>query len=161
MYKEILVIDDNPDIRLLVSNILKEQNYEVRTAANYDQAVFEINKKLPDLAIIDIKLDKQGPSNAWLTIGLREGKNREVRLLMESIELKVMRLIRISFGPFQLGNLEAGQIEEVKSTSLKEQLGIFSNKVDNFGGEQQRKNSTKKIRNKRKNADHSRNKSGN
>jgi 23S rRNA pseudouridine2605 synthase len=55
-----------------------------------------------------------------------------------------MRLIRISFGPFQLVNLEAGKIEEVKPSSLKEQLGIFSNKVDNFGGEQQRKNSTKK-----------------
>ena len=58
MHKEILVIDDNPDIRSLVGNILKETNYEVRTAANYDQAVFELNKKLPDLAIIDIKLDK-------------------------------------------------------------------------------------------------------
>ena len=58
MHKEILVIDDNPDIRTLVSNILKEQNFDVRTAANFDQAVFEINKKLPDLAIIDIKLDK-------------------------------------------------------------------------------------------------------
>ena len=109
---------------------------------------------------LDIKLDKQGPSNAWLTIGLREGKNREVRRLMESIELKVMRLIRISFGPFQLGNLEAGKIDEVKQSSLKEQLGIFSNKADNSGGEQKRKNSTQKIRNKRKNADHSRNKSG-
>ena len=58
MLKDILVIDDNPDIRLLVSNILKEKNFEVRSAANFDQAVFEINKKLPDLAIIDIKLDK-------------------------------------------------------------------------------------------------------
>ena len=58
MLKEILVIDDNPDIRSLVSNILKDQNFEVRTAANYDQATFEINKKLPDLAIIDIKLDR-------------------------------------------------------------------------------------------------------
>ena len=58
MHREILVIDDNPDIRSLVSNILKDQKFEVRTAANYDQAVFEINKKLPDLAIIDIKLDK-------------------------------------------------------------------------------------------------------
>ena len=58
MHKEILVIDDNPDIRSIVSNILIEQNYVVRTAANYDQAVFEINKKLPDLAVIDIKLDK-------------------------------------------------------------------------------------------------------
>ena len=109
---------------------------------------------------LDIKLDKQGPSNAWLTIGLREGKNREVRRLMESIELKVMRLIRISFGPFQLGNLEAGQIEEVKPTSLKEQLGIFSNKAESFAKVQQRKGSTQKTRNKTKNADHSRNKSG-
>ena len=93
---------------------------------------------------LDIKLDKQGPSNAWLTIGLREGKNREVRKLMESIELKVMRLIRISFGPFQLGNLEAGQIEEVKPSSLKDQLGIFSNKAGNFIEVQQGKSSIKK-----------------
>ena len=58
MHKEILVIDDNPDIRFLICNILEEQNYKVRSAANYDQAVLEINNRLPDLAIIDIKLDK-------------------------------------------------------------------------------------------------------
>ena len=58
MNKEILVIDDNPDIRYLICNILKEKNFNVRSAANYDQAVLEINKKLPDLAIIDIKLDR-------------------------------------------------------------------------------------------------------
>ena len=58
MHKNILVIDDNPDIRFLICNILKEQNFNVRSAANYDQAVLEINKKLPDLAIVDIKLDK-------------------------------------------------------------------------------------------------------
>ena len=49
MLKEILVIDDNPDIRLLVCNILEEQNFKLRTAANYDQAVFEINKRLNNL----------------------------------------------------------------------------------------------------------------
>ena len=54
MHKEILVIDDNPDIRFLICNILKEQNFNVRSAANFDQAVLEINKKLPELAIIDI-----------------------------------------------------------------------------------------------------------
>ena len=50
MFKEILVIDDNPDIRFLICNILEEQNFKVRSAANYDQAVLEINKKkyLPD-----------------------------------------------------------------------------------------------------------------
>ena len=52
MHKEILVIDDNPDIRFLICNVLQEQNFEVRSAANYDQAVIEINKRLPDLAII-------------------------------------------------------------------------------------------------------------
>ena len=58
MKKEILVIDDNADIRFLICNILKEADYEVRSAANYEQAVKEIKKKLPDLSIVDIKLDK-------------------------------------------------------------------------------------------------------
>ena len=58
MHKDILVIDDNPDIRFLICKILKEENFVVRSAANFDQAVLEIDKKLPDLAIIDIKLDK-------------------------------------------------------------------------------------------------------
>ncbi len=58
MKSEILVIDDNADIRFLICSILKEKDYVVRSAANYDQAVFEINKKIPDLAVIDIKLDK-------------------------------------------------------------------------------------------------------
>ena len=56
MHKDILVIDDNPDIRFLICNILKEQNFSIRSAANYDQAVLEINRKLPDLAIIDLSL---------------------------------------------------------------------------------------------------------
>ena len=57
MNSEILVIDDNPDIRFLICNILKEKNFQVRSAANYNQAEIEIEKKLPDLAIVDIKLD--------------------------------------------------------------------------------------------------------
>jgi len=58
MSSEILVIDDNPDIRFLICNLLKEKNFFVRSAANFDQAIIEIDKKLPELAIIDIKLDK-------------------------------------------------------------------------------------------------------
>ena len=58
MKNEILVIDDNADIRFLICNILKENDYNVRSAANYDQAVKEINTKLPNLAIVDIKLDR-------------------------------------------------------------------------------------------------------
>ena len=58
MKNEILVIDDNSDIRFLICNILEENDYKIRSAANYNQAVAEINSKIPDLAIIDIKLDK-------------------------------------------------------------------------------------------------------
>ena len=58
MKNKILVIDDNPDISLLICNILKEKDYSVTSALNYDQAVNEINNDLPNLAIVDIKLDK-------------------------------------------------------------------------------------------------------
>ena len=58
MKNEVLIIDDNFDIRNLVSNLLRDKNYLIREAANYDQAVKEIDKKLPDLAVIDVKLDK-------------------------------------------------------------------------------------------------------
>ena len=56
MSNEILVIDDNADIRLLISGILKDNDFAVRVAANFDQAIDEINKKIPDVAIVDVKL---------------------------------------------------------------------------------------------------------
>ena len=74
---------------------------------------------------IQIELERQTGSNAWLNIALREGKNREIRKLMDSIDLQVNRLIRVAFGPFQLGNLSAGAVEEVPENKLKEQLSIF------------------------------------
>ena len=82
---------------------------------------------------IEAKLDHQGPSNAWVTVGLSEGKNREVRRLMEHIQLTVNRLIRISFGPFQLGKLETSLVEEVKQRSLKDQLGLEKTKAQATG----------------------------
>ena len=75
---------------------------------------------------IQIELERQTGSNAWLNIALREGKNREIRKLMDSIDLQVNRLIRVAFGPFQLGNLSAGAVEEVPENKLKEQLSIFN-----------------------------------
>ena len=74
---------------------------------------------------IQIDLERQTGSNAWLNIALREGKNREIRKLMDSIDLQVNRLIRVAFGPFQLGNLSTGAVEEVRENKLKEQLSIF------------------------------------
>ena len=73
---------------------------------------------------IEAKLDKQQGSNAWLTLGIREGKNREVRKIMNHLGYKVNRLIRVSFGPFQIKNLSSGDIEEVKNKVLNDQLGF-------------------------------------
>ena len=72
---------------------------------------------------IEATLDKVQPSNVWLSIGLREGKNREVRTVLETLGLAVNRLIRISFGPFQLLELEPGAVEPVKRRVLMEQMG--------------------------------------
>lgn len=72
---------------------------------------------------IEATLDKPQGSNVWLTIGLREGKNREVRTILEHLGLTVNRLIRISFGPFQLLDLEPGQVEAVRRRVLIDQLG--------------------------------------
>lgn len=70
-----------------------------------------------------VSLDRQQGANAWLTVGLREGKNREIRRAMEHIGLTVNRLIRVSYGPFQLGQLKSGEVEEVRRKILRDQLG--------------------------------------
>lgn len=72
---------------------------------------------------IDAKLERGGASNAWITMSLTEGKNREVRRVLDALGLKVNRLIRTSYGPFQLGTLEPGAVEEIPRKVLKEQLG--------------------------------------
>ncbi len=70
-----------------------------------------------------VNIDRQQGANAWLTIGIREGRNREIRRALGHVGLSVNRLIRISYGPFQLGTLARGAVEEVKPRVLREQLG--------------------------------------
>lgn len=70
-----------------------------------------------------VVIDRIQGANAWLTVGLREGKNREIRRAMSAINLTVNRLIRISYGPFRLGELQPGEVEEVKGKVLRDQLG--------------------------------------
>lgn len=71
-----------------------------------------------------VSIDRQQGRNAWVTVGITEGKNREIRRAMEAIELPVNRLIRISYGPFRLGDLKAGQVEEVRQKVVRDQLGL-------------------------------------
>ena len=73
---------------------------------------------------IDARLDSQTGANAWLTMSLREGKNREIRKVLAHLGLQVSRLIRVAYGPFQLGNLPEGQVREVPRKVLAEQLGL-------------------------------------
>ncbi|MCA0920558.1 pseudouridine synthase [Pseudooceanicola nanhaiensis] len=71
-----------------------------------------------------VTVDRQQGANAWLTVGLREGKNREIRRAMTEIGLTVNRLIRVSYGPFQLGQLKPGAVEELRRRVLRDQLGL-------------------------------------
>jgi 23S rRNA pseudouridine2605 synthase len=72
---------------------------------------------------IEATLDRTQGTNAWLTVAIREGKNREVRNVLSTLGLQVNRLIRVSFGPFQLADLPSGEVEEVTTRVLREQLG--------------------------------------
>lgn len=71
---------------------------------------------------IEAAVDRQQGANAWITMGLTEGKNREIRRICQHFGWPVSRLIRISYGPFQLGEMEPGQVTEVKGKLLKDQL---------------------------------------
>ncbi|MGF1444888.1 MAG: pseudouridine synthase [Pikeienuella sp.] len=71
-----------------------------------------------------VEIERQQGANAWLSIGLREGKNREIRRALEAVGLTVNRLIRVSYGPFQLGDLAEGAVDEIKARVLADQLGL-------------------------------------
>lgn len=73
---------------------------------------------------MEVHLDRLQGANAWLTIGIREGRNREIRRAMEAINLVVNRLLRVSYGPFRLNELKPGEVEEIKPRVLRDQLGM-------------------------------------
>ncbi|MCA0905392.1 rRNA pseudouridine synthase [Ruegeria marisrubri] len=91
-----------------------------------------------------VTLDRQQGANAWLTIGLREGKNREIRRAMEDIGFTVNRLLRVSYGPFQLGTLKQGEVEEVRRRVMRDQLGLDAE--DNPGNALKRPSRPKRKR---------------
>lgn len=104
------------------------RRYRVRVNGKVDPAKLETLEKGIEVegvryGSIDARLDRQMPNNAWLTVGLAEGKNREVRRVLEHLGWPVSRLIRLSYGPFQLGELKEGEVEEVRARVLADQLG--------------------------------------
>ena len=104
------------------------RRYRIRA---YGRTTQEALDKLADGVTIDgvdyrpirAKLDQVKGGNVWITASIMEGKNREIRKVMDHLGLKVNRLIRTAFGPFQLGGLSEGAVEEIPSKQLKEKLG--------------------------------------
>ncbi len=104
------------------------RRYRVRAHGEVTQAQLDELKKGVEVdgvkyGPIDAKLERDSGANVWLVFAIREGKNREVRNVMAHLGLDVNRLIRVSYGPFQLAELAEGQVEEVKTRVLREQLG--------------------------------------
>src|ERR1700712_3308127 len=104
------------------------RRYRVRAHGEIDQDA--LDKLKEGIAVdgvlygsIEATLDKVQGSNVWITMGLREGKNREIKNVLGALGLEVNRLIRISYGPFQLGELPEGQVVEVRGRTLRDQLG--------------------------------------
>jgi 23S rRNA pseudouridine2605 synthase len=104
------------------------RRYRVRAHGEVTQAQLDELKKGVEVdgvkyGPIDATLERDQGANVWVVFAIREGKNREVRNVMAHLGLEVNRLIRVSYGPFQLGELAEGQVEEVKTRVLREQLG--------------------------------------
>ena len=104
------------------------RRYRVRAHGRVDQAKLDamsggVTVDGIDFAGIEARLDREQGSNVWITMDLREGKNREIKKVLEHLGLAVNRLIRVSFGPFELGDLAEGDVAEVRTRVLREQLG--------------------------------------
>ena len=136
MTKEILIIDDNLDIRQLVSGILIDQGFRVREAANFDQALLEINKKLPDVAIIDVKLDKGDNDGIELLEKLKKiddevpvimiSGHANVQMAIDSLKLGAFEFIQKPFSTERLLNFLNRAIENVE---LKKEKRVLENKL--------------------------------
>tara|TARA_B100000029_G_scaffold221250_2_gene218940 strand:+ start:953 stop:2314 length:1362 start_codon:yes stop_codon:yes gene_type:complete len=145
MKQEVLVIDDNFDIRNLISEILKDKNYDVREAANFDQAVSEIKKKLPDIAVIDVKLDKgdkDGIDLLKLIKGLTDlvpvimiSGHANVEMAVESLKLGAYEFITKPFAPEQLLNFINRGLENIRLKKENFQLENKSFHSFDFIGE--------------------------
>ena len=137
MKNEILVIDDNPDIRFLICNILQDNEYVVRSAANYEQAVKEINKKLPHLSIVDIKLDKSDKDGIDL-LKLIMSKDKSLPVIMisghanvqvavDAIRLGAYEFVEKPFSSEKLLNYvkRAIEVTDVKQEKEKAENKLF------------------------------------
>ena len=136
MTNEILVIDDNSDIRKLISGILKDKGFVVREAANFDQAMLEINNKIPDVAIVDVKLDKGDNDGIELLVHLKKlsddvpvimiSGHANVQMAVDSLKLGAFEFIQKPFSSERLLNFTSRAIE---NANLKKEKSLLESKL--------------------------------
>jgi len=132
MATEILIIDDNSDIRLILNELISDAGYKTRLAANYNQALSEIDKKLPDVAIIDVKLDK-GENDGIELLNHIKKKNKDIPVIIISGHANIEMAIN---------SLKSGAFEFIQKPFDKDRLMNFINRaVENFN----LKNENKKL----------------
>ena len=138
MNNEILIVDDNSDIRQLIKGILKDKGFVVREAANFDQALVEINKKIPDVAVIDVKLDKGDNDGIELLVYIKKineeapvimiSGHANVQMAVDSLKLGAFEFIQKPFSSERLINFINRAIE---NTELKKDKRVLENKLFN------------------------------
>jgi len=136
MTKEILVIDDNSDIRLLISGILRDKGFTVREAANFDQAISEINRKTPDVAVIDVKLDKSDNDGVELLVHLKKidedipaimiSGHANVQMAVDSLQLGAFEFLQKPFSAERLLNFVNRAVENL---DLKTEKKVLESKL--------------------------------
>ena len=136
MSVEILIIDDNSDIRLILDELIKDAGYKTRLAANFNQALTEIDKKLPDVAIIDVKLDKGDNDGIQLLDHIKQ-KNNDIPVIMISGHANIEMAIN---------SLKSGAFEFIQKPFDKDRLLNFVNRaVENFNLKKENKNLSNKL----------------
>ena len=136
MSAEILIVDDNSDIRFILDELIKEAGYKTRLAANFSQALGEIDKKLPDVAILDVKLDKGDNDGIQLLDHIKK-KNTDIPVIMISGHANIEMAI---------SSLKSGAFEFIQKPFDKERLLNFVNRaVENYNLKNENKNLSKKL----------------
>ena len=136
MTNEILIVDDNADIRILMSGILKDRGYSVREAANFDQAMIEINKKMPDAAVIDVKLDKGDNDGIELLNNIKKidddvpvimiSGHANVQMAVDSLKLGAFEFMQKPFSSERLVNFVNRALENI---DLKKEKRVLESKL--------------------------------
>tara|TARA_Y100000741_G_C18218113_1_gene544651 strand:- start:18 stop:1373 length:1356 start_codon:yes stop_codon:yes gene_type:complete len=136
MSAEILIVDDNSDIRFILDELIKEAGYKTRLAANFNQALTEIDKKLPDVAILDVKLDKGDFDGIQLLDHIKK-KNIDIPVIMISGHANIEMAVN---------SLKSGAFEFIQKPFDKERLINFVNRaVENFKLKNENKNLSSKL----------------